>query len=126
MYLDSLFLTNNTNGGEGTSGAKGIKRTPEQIAAMKKRLTGVKQKAESIAKRALALTGYIHKKVTCPNCGLVGGITAMKRHHFDKCTGIKNFRARAYVNGKRHHVGYYVSLEEANTAKQKFIEKNKA
>jgi hypothetical protein len=122
----SGILTNNTNGGEGTFGAKGIKRTPEQIAAMKKRLTGLKQSDESKAKKSLAMKGYIYKKVTCPNCSLTGGETSMKRWHFDKCTGIKNFRARAYVNGKRHHVGYYVSLEEAEIAKQKFIEQNKA
>ena len=24
-------------------------------------------------------------KTTCPHCGKVGGISAMKRHHFDKC-----------------------------------------
>jgi len=118
----SGILTNNTDGGEGTFGAKGIKRTPEQIAAMKKRLTGLKQSDESKLKKSLALTGYIHKKVTCPNCGTVGGGPSMARSHFNKCIGIKNFRARAFVNGKRYHVGYYASLEEANLAKQKFIE----
>jgi len=123
----SGILTNNTNGGEGTFGAKGIKRTPEQIAAMKKRLTGVKQKAESIAKRTLALTGYIHKKVECPKCGKIGGITAMKRHHFDKCTGnTHEFRARVYYNGTRYHVGYYSSKEEVEMAKKRFLQEREA
>jgi hypothetical protein len=119
----SGILTNNTNGGEGTFGSKGIKRTPEQIAAMKKRLTGVKQKAESIAKRTLALTGYIHKKITCPHCETTGGETAMKKWHFSNCTGAKKFRARAYVNGKRYHIGRYATLEDVEIAKKEFIKK---
>ena len=59
-------------------------------------------------------TGYVHKKVTCPNCGKTGGETSMKRWHFDKCQGLKEFRARVHVDGKRIHLGRFATQEEAD------------
>ena len=121
------ILTNNTNGGEGTSGVKGIKRTSEQIEQMRLRATGVKHTDESKAKKSLAMTGYIYEKVECPKCGKIGGITAMKRHHFDKCTGnTHEFRARVHYNGVRYHVGYYSSKEEVEMAKKRFLQEREA
>jgi len=32
-----------------------------------------------------ALTGVTYKKVTCPQCGKVGGVNIMPRYHFDNC-----------------------------------------
>ena len=117
------ILTNNTDGGEGASGINNIKRTPEQIEAMRQRATGVKQSEESKLKKSLKLKGYKQIKATCSKCGTIGGEIAMKRWHFEKCTGIKNYRARARVGGKRYHVGYYVTLEEVEIAKKEFIKK---
>ena len=123
----SGILTNNTNGGEGTFGSKGIKRTPEQIEQMRLRATGVKQSEETKIKRSKKLNGYQHKKVECPKCGKIGGITAMKRHHFDKCTGnTHEFRARVHYNGVRYHVGYYSSKEEVEMAKKRFLQEREA
>ena len=34
-------------------------------------------------------TGRIHKKITCPHCDKTGGITSMKRWHFDNCKLIR-------------------------------------
>ena len=117
------ILTNNTNGGEGTSGVKGIKRTPEQIEQMRLRATGVKYSDESKAKKSLAMTGYIYEKVECPKCGKIGGLTGMKRHHFEKCTGnTHEFRARVYHNGKRITIGRFSTKEEVEMAKQKYLQ----
>jgi len=119
------ILTNNTDGGEGTSNAKGIKRTPEQIEKMRIALTGHKQSEETKRKRSLKAKGYVHKKVQCPKCGTIGGETGMKRHHFDNCTGAKTFRARVHVDGKRYHVGYFATLEEVEIAKKNFVKNKK-
>lgn len=116
------ILTNNTLGGEGTSGAKGIKRTQEQIEIMRLRSTGVKQSEQTKLKRKEKLTGYIHKKVECPKCGKVGGLTGMKKHHFENCTGNHQYRARIYHQGKRLHLGYFTTKEEVEMAKQNFLQ----
>ena len=118
------ILTNNTDGGEGTSGINNIKRTPEQIEAMRQRATGVRQSEESKRKKSLKNKGYKHKQISCPHCGTTGGEPSMKRWHFSKCRGAKIYRARASVNGKRYHVGYYATLEDVEIAKKEFI-KNK-
>jgi len=68
------------------------------------------------------LTGFKHKKITCPKCGKEGGATTMKRWHFDKCVGNRPFRARATKDGVRVFLGYYATKEEAALAKQSFKE----
>jgi hypothetical protein len=119
----SGILTNNTLGGEGTSGAKGIKRTPEQIEQMRLRLTGVKQSEKTKLKRKEKLIGYQHKRVKCPVCSKIGGITGMKRHHFQNCTGnTHEFRARVTHNGKRITIGRFSTKEEVEMAKQKYLQ----
>jgi hypothetical protein len=60
------------------------------------------------------LTGYTHKQITCPNCKMSGGQTSMKRWHFDKCTGVRPFKSRVTVNGKRVYLGYFATKEEAD------------
>jgi len=47
-----------------------------------------KQTPESNLKRSLTLTGYVRGKqkiVRCPHCNKTGGISNMKRWHFDNC-----------------------------------------
>ena len=92
-------LVNKTKGGKGTYGL-----VVSEEAKQKKREKN---------------TGFVHKKVTCPNCGKNGGETSMKRWHFDKCQGLKEFRARVHVDGKRIHLGRFATQEEAD---QKAIE----
>lgn len=71
-------------------------------------------------KRDLML-GYKHATITCPKCGFTGGITATKRWHFEKCRGLKVYKARATVAGKRVFLGNYATSEEAEMVKQKFL-----
>jgi hypothetical protein len=75
---------------------------------------GFKQSEESNRIRSEKNKGYVHKKVTCLSCGKTGGETSMKRWHFEKCTGLKEFRARAHVDGKRIHLGRFATQEEAD------------
>ena len=37
---------------------------------------------------AAALVGNNHDTTTCPQCGLCGGVRAMKRYHFEKCKNV--------------------------------------
>jgi len=71
-------------------------------------------------KKQILLTGYKHKTVTCPNCNTSGGETSMKRWHFEKCRGIKKFKARVTVNGKRFYLGKYATKEDAKNAATAF------
>jgi hypothetical protein len=66
------------------------------------------------------MTGFAYKKVTCPECGKEGGETAMKRWHFDKCAGVRPFKARATKNGVRVYLGYYATKEQADSAIKAF------
>lgn len=67
------------------------------------------------------LTGYVHKKITCPKCNTVGGATTMKRWHFDNCTGAKIFKARAFVNGNRVYLGRYATKEQADLVAKNYL-----
>jgi predicted GIY-YIG superfamily endonuclease len=61
------------------------------------------------------ITGYVHKKITCPHCGKTGGETSMKRWHFNNCKGIHPYKARATgVDGVRVYLGRYSTQEEAD------------
>jgi len=95
-------LVNQTDGG---SGPKGYKQSPE-----------------TRAKKSLLLNGYKHKIVTCPHCGTSGGNTSIHRWHFNNCTGPKKqFKARITVDGKRIHLGYFATKEEAVMAQNKAL-----
>ena len=74
----------------------------------------IKHSVESNKLRSEKSRGYVHKQVTCPNCGKTGGGTSMFRWHFDKCQGLKEFRARVHVDGKRIHLGRFATQEEAD------------
>jgi len=64
------------------------------------------------------LTGLKHEKITCPKCKKTGGVTSMKRWHFDKCTGNKQFKARTTINGKRIYLGYFETKDQVDAAIQ--------
>jgi hypothetical protein len=67
------------------------------------------------------MLGFKHKDIVCPNCGKTGGETSMKRWHFDKCRGLKIYKSRATVNGKRVFLGNYATKEEANVVKERYL-----
>jgi hypothetical protein len=96
-------LVNKTKGGKGVYGYK----QSEDLKNYKSKL----------------LTGYKHKKITCPHCNTEGGQTSMKRWHFDKCTGVKPFKARTTTNGVRVWLGNYSTKEEADKVIKDYKEK---
>jgi hypothetical protein len=76
--------------------------------------TNFMQSPEVVRQRALKLTGFKHKILSCPHCGQIGGQTSLKRWHFDNCTGKKaTFKARVTVDGKRLYLRKYQTKEEA-------------
>jgi hypothetical protein len=67
-------------------GAKSRERMLAGLASYVASHNKGKPKKEQHRKRiSAALKGYVHEKVTCPHCGTEGGVTAMKRWHFDNC-----------------------------------------
>jgi hypothetical protein len=99
-----VFLINRTDGGPGVNGYV----QPEELRARKRE----------------QLTGYQHKKVQCPHCGFVGGATTTKRWHFDKCRGLKIYKARATLNGRRIFLGNHPTKEAADEATKAFYAQN--
>ena len=72
----------------GTIGNRiGKKNSPEHIAKMKATKALQPYILSEASREAIkkANTGRIHEIVTCPHCGINGGITAMPRWHFDNC-----------------------------------------
>jgi hypothetical protein len=92
-------LVNKTKGGKGAYGYKQSEQT-KQIKSLK-------------------LTGYKHSLITCPKCNKTGGETSMKRWHFDKCTGVRPFKARVSIDGKRVCLGNFETKDLATQAEIK-------
>lgn len=63
----------------------GRKNTPESNAKNSASLKGVPKTAEHRANISASKKGVIQSKVSCPHCQTEGGISVMKRHHFDRC-----------------------------------------
>jgi hypothetical protein len=95
---------------------KGVPAPSHVVEAARQANLGKKHSEETKAKRSAKLRNYKHKILTCPQCGKSGGETALKRWHFDKCTGTNEFRARATVDGRRVHLGRFSTQEEADNA----------
>ena len=85
-----------------------------------KGVLGYVQTPEARARRSELLRGYKHELITCPKCGFTGGITSTKRWHFDKCRGLKLYKARTTVNGKRVFLGNHATKMEAQAAVEAF------
>lgn len=79
---------------------------------------------ETKRKMSLANKGRVFEQVTCPHCNTVGGLTTMKRWHFDKCTGAKKVNARTTVNGNRVFLGNFANKELAELAIQAYRKEN--
>jgi len=82
--------------------------------------TGKKHSEESKQIKSIKMVGFKHKKITCNVCNKTGGETGMKKHHFDKCTGVRPYRASICVNGKTKHLGYFSTKEEAKMTQEQF------
>lgn len=63
----------------------GKKQSDEHLANLSAVRKGKKQSSALIEKRAAALRGKPQQKVVCPHCSKEGGLTGMKRYHFDNC-----------------------------------------
>ena len=98
----------------------GKKHTAEAIEKNRLSHIGKIYSEESKQIKSIKMVGFKHIKVTCPSCGKVGGETGMKKHHFDKCTGVRPFRAAVCVNGKTKHLGYFSTKIEAKMAQQQY------
>jgi len=99
-----VFLLNRTAGGRGN--------------------IGYVVPAELRARKSAQMTGYKHKKIQCPHCGFVGGEPTTKRWHFDKCRGLKIYKARVTHNGRRIFLGNHPTKEAAKEATKAFYAQN--
>ena len=63
----------------------GKKQSDEHLAKLSAVRKGKKQSPELVAKRAAALRGRPQERIICPHCKKEGGLTGMKRYHFDNC-----------------------------------------
>jgi predicted GIY-YIG superfamily endonuclease len=103
---------------------KGKPALPHVREMLLKYNTGKPQSDESRYKKSLANKGRVFEEVTCPNCKKTGGLTAMKRWHFDKCIGDKMFNARTTINGKRIFLGNFATKELVNLTIEAYRKEN--
>ena len=80
-------------------GFRGKKHSPEWIEQHRQRRFGQKHSEESKRKMSESSRGVTvpeerkrrisetkkSRKLTCPHCGMVGGVSNMRRYHFDHC-----------------------------------------
>jgi hypothetical protein len=80
-------------------GFLGKKHTSEWIEKQRQRRLGQKHSEESKRKMSAARTGTTvseitkqkisetkkNRKLKCPHCGMLGGVSNMRRYHFDNC-----------------------------------------
>jgi len=64
---------------------KGLHKSQEHKDKISKTLTGRKLPKEQVLKMSLARKDIPQRIVKCPYCGKDGGVSAMKRWHFDNC-----------------------------------------
>ena len=63
--------------------------------------------------------------VTCLACRKTGKIAGMRKWHFEKCAGQRNYESRVTVDGKRFSIGTFATKEEAAKARNDFYLRNK-
>jgi hypothetical protein len=95
---------------------KGVKHSKETIEKVRQSKLGTVMAEETKQKLSLANKGRTFKMVTCTVCGKEGGITGMKTRHFDRCTGLKPYKARVTIDGKRLWLGRFATKEQADMA----------
>jgi len=103
--LKTGILRNKTNGGDGACGYKHSteSRKKRSISMIGKKHPGrgvkisLANKGRILPKRttehnrnlSISLTGRTQQTIACPHCLKVGGITNIKRYHFENCKSIK-------------------------------------
>ncbi len=97
---------------------KGVPRPLHVLEALLRANIGRKQSAHTRELRRAKMIGKKQEIVTCPHCDTSGCKPVMTRYHFSRCTGIKPFRARLMVDGKRVHLGYFMTQEAADLVVQ--------
>jgi hypothetical protein len=80
----------NKHNGDGKFSAYGIAKSEEHKSKLRKWNLGRKLSSKTCELMSQIRKGKIHKKVTCPHCGKIGGDNNMYRYHFDKCKTIGN------------------------------------
>lgn len=63
----------------------GMSRTGDVKKKLRVANLGKKASYETREKMSQMRKGKTQQTVTCPHCPIIGGISAMKRYHFDKC-----------------------------------------
>ncbi|CAB4127658.1 Nuclease associated modular domain 3 [uncultured Caudovirales phage] len=84
----------NKHNGDGNFTVTGKPKSKEHKAKLREWNLGRKMSIEARAKMSKVRTGKIHKLVTCPHCGKVGGDNNMYRYHFEKCKTLGNRKAQ--------------------------------
>lgn len=69
---------------------KKLKLSEEERLRRSQRLKGIPKSEEHKTKVSNKKKGMIQEKLECPHCKLLGGITNMKRYHFNNCKSLKN------------------------------------
>jgi hypothetical protein len=85
----------------------------ESIEKMRQKKVGKKQPAEQIEKRRQKLIGRKHEKIACPKCTMQVPINMAKRYHFDNCKGLRPYKARVTIDGKRIFLGNFETKDLA-------------
>jgi hypothetical protein len=110
--LGTGILRNRTAGGDGYAGGiqphlrgrpgptRGMKlgpQSPELIAKRMAKLTGITKRKRTLEEnqansaRQKGISKGPQELIKCPHCPAMGGISLMKRHHFDNCKVAKRY-----------------------------------
>lgn len=97
-------------------GMLGKSLSPESIEKMRQKKVGKKQTAEAIEKRRQKMMGHQYTKIACPKCNMQISINMAKRYHFDNCKGLRPYKARVTIDGKRVFLGRFETKDLATQA----------
>lgn len=107
-------------------GRLGKSLSPESIEKMRQKKVGQKHSAETIEKRRQKMIGHQYEKIECPKCKVHISINMAKRYHFDNCKGLRPYKARVTIDGKRVFLGSFETKDLATQAEmQAYINANK-
>ena len=100
-------------------GRLGKTLSQSSIESIMQKKIGKKQSTETIEKRRKKLIGRKLEKVTCPNCQSTFSVSLAKRYHFNNCKGLRPYKARVTIDGKRIFLGSFETQELATNAEIK-------
>ena len=94
-------------------GRLGKSMPSESVEKMRQKKVGKKQPAEQIEKRRQKLIGRKYEKIVCPKCNTQVPVNMAKRYHFDNCKGLRPYKARVTIDGKRIFLGRFETKDLA-------------